>query len=289
MRKFIAWFVLSLLASSAYSISVVDDRQISIEIKRAPMRIVTLLPSLAESVCALNACERLVGTDNFADWPEQVKVLPKLGGLYDASVEAIVRLKPDLVLAGKSTRIISRLESLGIQVIALEPKNLSDVERSLHVIAQALHLPQPDEKAKAVWSSAMLSVETAAKSLPSDIRGKTIYFEASTGGYAAGESSFIGGVISKLGLRNIIDMSMGAFPQVNPEFVVRANPHWIVLAEPLAQSLSQRPGWRDMAAVKTQRLCKLTMAQGNLLVRPGPRIGEAAQVLVNCFNLSTPS
>jgi iron complex transport system substrate-binding protein len=156
MRKFIAWFVLSLLGSSAYSISVVDDRQISIEIKRAPMRIVTLLPSLAESVCALNACERLVGTDNFADWPEQVKVLPKLGGLYDASVEAIVRLKPDLVLAGKSTRIISRLESLGIQVIALEPKNLSDVERSLHVIAQALHLPQPDEKAKAVWSSAML-------------------------------------------------------------------------------------------------------------------------------------
>lgn len=288
MRKFIAWFVLSLLGSSAYSISVVDDRQISIEIKRAPMRIVTLLPSLAESVCALNACERLVGTDNFADWPEQVKVLPKLGGLYDASVEAIVRLKPDLVLAGKSTRIISRLESLGIQVIALEPKNLSDVERSLHVIAQALHLPQPDEKAKAVWSSAMLSVETAAKSLPSDIRGKTIYFEASTGGYAAGESSFIGGVISKLGLRNIIDKSMGAFPQVNPEFVVRANPHWIVLAEPLAQSLSQRPGWRGMAGVKTQRLCKLTMAQGNLLVRPGPRIGEAAQVLVNCFNLSTP-
>ena len=56
MHKFIAWFVLSLLGSSAYSINVVDDRQISIEIKRAPMRIVTLLPSLAESVCALNAC-----------------------------------------------------------------------------------------------------------------------------------------------------------------------------------------------------------------------------------------
>lgn len=286
MRNFTVLFVLSLLWPIAYAVSVVDDRDIIIEVKRAPMRIVTLLPSLAESVCALNACERLVGTDNFADWPAQVKALPKLGGLYDASFEAIVRLKPDLVLAGKSTRIISRLESLGIQVIALEPKNLSDVKRSLHVIAQALHLPQPDEQAKAVWSSAMQSLELAAKSLPSDVLGNTIYFETSTGGYAAGESSFMGGVISKLGLRNIIDKSMGAFPQVNPEFVVRANPHWIVLAEPLAQSLSQRPGWRDMAAVKTQRLCKLTMAQGNVLVRPGPRIGEAAQVLVNCFNRS---
>lgn len=286
MRNFTVLFVLSLLWPIAYAVSVVDDRDIIIEVKRAPMRIVTLLPSLAESVCALNACERLVGTDNFADWPAQVKALPKLGGLYDASFEAIVRLKPDLVLAGKSTRIISRLESLGIQVIALEPKNLSDVKRSLHVIAQALHLPQPDEQAKAVWSSAMQSLELAAKSLPSDVLGNTIYFETSTGGYAAGESSFMGGVISKLGLRNIIDKSMGAFPQVNPEFVVRANPHWIVLAEPLAQSLSQRPGWRDMAAVKSNRLCKLTMAQGNVLVRPGPRIGEAAQVLVNCFNRS---
>ena len=286
MRNFTVLFVLSLLWPIAYAVSVVDDRDITIEVKRAPMRIVTLLPSLAESVCALNACERLVGTDNFADWPAQVKALPKLGGLYDASVEAIVRLKPDLVLAGKSTRIVQRLESLGIQVIALEPKNLSDVERSLRVIAQALHLPNADEQAKAVWSSAMQSLELAAKSLPSAVLGNTIYFEASTGGYAAGESSFMGGVISKLGLRNIIDKSMGAFPQVNPEFVVRANPHWIVLAEPMAQSLAQRPGWRDMAAVKSNRLCKLTMAQGNVLVRPGPRIGEAAQVLVNCFNRS---
>jgi len=147
-------------------VSVVDDRQVNVTITKAPMRIVTLMPSLAETVCALDACGRLVGTDNYADWPAQVKTLPKLGGLYDASVEAIVRLKPDLVLAGKSTRIVARLESLGIQVIALEPQTLGDVERSLHVIAQALHLSQPDAVADAVWSRAMRSVESAAQSLP---------------------------------------------------------------------------------------------------------------------------
>ncbi|MFM7801633.1 MAG: ABC transporter substrate-binding protein, partial [Limnohabitans sp.] len=205
---------------------------------------------------------------------------------YDASVEAIVRLKPDLVLAGKSTRIVGRLESLGIQVIALEPQNLADVERSLHVIAQALHLPQADAKAKAVWSSAMLSVESAAKMLPAHVRGNSIYFEASTGGYAAGESSFIGGIISQLGLRNIVDKRMGAFPQINPEFVVRAKPHWIVLAEPMAQSLARRPGWSNMDAVKSHRVCQLSAAQGHMLVRPGPRIGEAAQILAACFNQS---
>lgn len=286
MHKFMLLWVLCLLEPASHAVSVVDDRQITQDIQRAPQRIVTLMPSLAASVCALNACNRLVGTDNYADWPEQVKALPKLGGLYDASVEAIVRLKPDLVLAGKSTRIVARLESLGIQVIALEPQNLNDVERSLHVIAQALHLPQADAKANAVWSSAMSSVASAAKSLPAHVPGNTIYFEASTGGYAAGESSFIGGVMSQLGLRNIVDKRMGAFPQINPEFVVKANPHWIVLAEPMAQSIDRRPGWSGMDAVKSRRMCQLTAAQGHMLVRPGPRIGEAAQVLVNCFKQS---
>jgi len=79
---------------------------------------------------------------------------------------------------------------------------------------------------------------------------------------------------------------MGAFPQINPEFVVRANPHWIVLAEPMAQSIDRRPGWSAMDAVKSRRMCQLTAAQGHMLVRPGPRIGEAAQVLVNCFKQS---
>ncbi len=283
MREFTLWLVGVWCVSMAHAVSVVDDRQVNVTITKAPMRIVTLMPSLAETVCALDACGRLVGTDNYADWPAQVKTLPKLGGLYDASVEAIVRLKPDLVLAGKSTRIVARLESLGIQVIALEPQTLNDVERSLHVIAQALHLSQPDAVADAVWSRAMRSVESAAQSLPAEMRGNTLYFEASTGGYAAGERSFIGGVISKLGLRNIIDQRLGAFPQINPEFVVRANPRWMVLAEPMAQSLSQRPGWRNMDAVKSHRLCKLTNAQADVLVRPGPRIGEAAQTLVNCL------
>ena len=69
-----------------------------------------------------------------------------------------------------------------------------------------------------------------------------------------------GGVMSQLGLRNIVDKRMGAFPQINPEFVVRANPYWIVLAEPMAQSIDRRPGWSGMDAVKSRRMCHLTAA-----------------------------
>jgi iron complex transport system substrate-binding protein len=275
--------LLLMVAQSATAVTVVDDRQIKVEFSQPPQRIVTLLPSLAETVCALGKCQLLVGTDNYADWPSSVKQLPKLGGLYDTSVEAIVKLKPDVVLAGKSSRIINRLESLGIKVVALEPQSLSDVQRSMRTVAHVLQLPQPDEAADRLWQQALQAIASAAQKIPPSAQGASFYFEASTGGYAASESSFIGGIMKLLGLKNTVTSNMGAFPQVNPEFVVRSNPQWIFLAEPMAQSLDKRPGWSVIQAVKLGQVCAFTPEQGNVLVRPGPRMGEAATILVDCL------
>jgi iron complex transport system substrate-binding protein len=275
--------LLLMVAQSATAVTVVDDRQIKVEFSQPPQRIVTLLPSLAETVCALGKCQLLVGTDNYADWPSSVKQLPKLGGLYDTSVEAIVKLKPDVVLAGKSSRIINRLESLGITVVALEPQSVSDVQRSMRTVAHVLQLPQPDEAADRLWQQALQAIASAAQKIPPSAQGASFYFEASTGGYAASESSFIGGIMKQLGLKNTVTSNMGAFPQVNPEFVVRSNPQWIFLAEPMAQSLDKRPGWSVIQAVKLGQVCAFTPEQGNVLVRPGPRMGEAATILVDCL------
>jgi iron complex transport system substrate-binding protein len=275
---------LLLLWQSANAVTVVDDRQKQVSLETAPQRIITLMPSLAETVCELGACSKLVGTDNYADWPHSVKALPKLGGLYDASVEAIVRLHPDVVFAAKSTRIITRLESLGIKVIALEPQTLQDVERSMHTIAQVLHLPHPDAAADRLWQRAMLRIDKAANHLPATSKGASVYFEASTGAYAAGEASFIGGIMRKLGLRNIVGADMAAFPQLSPEYVVRASPQWVLLSESAQSDISLRPGWRDMAAIQAGQVCVFSHEQSQILVRPGPRMGEAAEAIVACLN-----
>jgi iron complex transport system substrate-binding protein len=282
MAKYIALFI-SLCVSHASAITLTDDRGMRVTLHHAPQRIITLLPSLAETVCVLGACNRLVGTDNFANWPDEVKKLPKLGGLDDTSLEALVRLKPDLVLAARSTRLIARLESLGVKVLALEPQNQADVKRVLHTVAQALQMPQPEAAADTVWQQALHGMQQAKGSLPAKAKGTSVYFEASTGGYAAGEASFIGEVMLHMGLRNVVPSSMGAFPQLNPEFVVRANPDLILLAEPTAIDLHKRPGWSAMQAVKHQRVCAFTPAQGDVLVRPGPRLGEAANIIAQCL------
>ena len=215
MAKFIV-LLLCVMLTPASAVTLTDDRGVQVTLTKAPQRIITLLPSLAETVCVLGACNRLVGTDNFANWPDEVKKLPKLGGLDDTSLEALVRLKPDLVLAARSTRLINRLESLGLKVLALEPQNQADVKRVLLIVAQALQINQADSAADLVWQQALDGMAQAKRSMPAKAKGTSVYFEASTGGYAAGEASFIGEVMLHMGLRNVVPSSMGAFPQLNP-------------------------------------------------------------------------
>ena len=282
MARLWLFVCLNLWLHAAAAVTVTDDRQVAVTFTQVPKRIVTLLPSLAETVCVLGACERLVGTDKHANWPASVKALPKLGGLDDTQLEALVRLKPDVVLLAKSARIIQRLEALGIPVLALEPQTHADVQRVLQTVAVALHLPNAQNQADAVWQNIQRQVSQAKSNMPAQALNATVYLEASTGGYAAGEASFIGEIMRQLGLKNIVTSSMGAFPQLNPEFVVRANPQLIVLAQPMTTLLSQRPGWSAIAAIKNKRVCAFPAAQADILVRPGPRLGEAAQLISDC-------
>jgi len=282
MARLLLIVCLGLWLHSAAAVTVTDDRQVAVTFTQAPKRIVTLLPSLAETVCVLGACDRLVGTDKHANWPASVKALPKLGGLDDTQLEALVRLKPDVVLLAKSARIIARLEALGIHVLALEPQTHADVHRVLQTVAAVLQLPNPQDQADVVWQNIQRQVSQAKSNIPAQAINATVYLEASTGGYAAGEASFIGDILRQLGLKNIVPAGMGAFPKLNPEFVVRANPQLIVLAQPMAINLSQRPGWSGIAAIKNKRVCVFPSGQADILVRPGPRLGEAAQLISDC-------
>ena len=95
-------------AQLSAQVTVRDDRGAALTLAQPPQRIVSLLPSLTETVCELGACSRLVGIDRHSNWPASVRALPKLGGLEDAQIERIVALKPDMVLLAVSAREIGR-------------------------------------------------------------------------------------------------------------------------------------------------------------------------------------
>src|SRR5690606_13731024 len=108
--------------SAAQSIEVTDDRGHTLVFQQTPERIVSLLPSLTETVCALGRCSSLVGVDRYSTWPESVRHVVQLGSGLEPNVEAIVALRPDVVLLSNASRVTHRLEGLGLKVLALEPR-----------------------------------------------------------------------------------------------------------------------------------------------------------------------
>ena len=273
-----------LLARAAHAVEVIDDRGVRVDIPRPPQRIVSLMPSLTETVCALGACSRLVGVDDYSNWPAAVNALPHVGGLEDARVEAIVALRPDLVLAPTSSRALPRLQSLGLTVLVLEPRTLRDVRRVLQALGPVLGAGDPEE----VWLRINREVQQAALRLPADRRGTRIYVEVSSAPYAASEGSFIGELLVRLGAENIVPASLGPFPKLNPEFVVRADPQVIIVARSDAASLRTRPGWSRIAALRSGHVCALDQAQIDVVMRAGPRLGAGAQLLVDCLEGKLP-
>ena len=280
MRALMLTAALALLsAGGVHALQVTDDRGASIRFDKTPQRIVSLLPSLTETVCALGQCERLVGVDRYSDYPASVKTLPKVGGGVDLNIEAIVALRPDVVLMATSTRIGERLQTLGIQVVALEPQTHADVQRVMLTLGRVLGVADAD----LIWRAMDAGVSAAAQSLPAQVRNTRVYFEVSQGPYAAGESSFIGETLTRLGVKNIVPAKLGPFPKLNPEFIVRANPDLIMVGQRSADGMAQRPGWHSIRALREQRVCEFPAEQSNALVRPGPRMAEGARLMAQCL------
>ena len=266
-------------AQATGAITLRDDRNVELTFAASPQRVISLVPSATESVCALGACKRLVGTDQFSNAPTEVRALPKLGGLDDAQVERIVMLKPDVVLATKSARIVERLESLGVKVVVLQSDSYADVKRTLTLLAKLFNAP---DQAAQVWSQIERDTTLAASRVPQALRGKKVYFEVSSEPYAAGAASFIGETLTRLGMGNIAPDSLGPFPKLNPEFIVRARPDIIMASERQVKSMAGRPGWQSLRALEG-RSCGFATERYELLIRPGPRMGEAALVIADCL------
>jgi len=275
---------MALLCSGARALEVVDDRGVRVVLDQPPKRIVSVLPSLTEMVCDLGQCQRLVGVDRYSNYPAHVRSLPKVGGGLDPNVELIVGLRPDLVLLATSSPAASRLESLGLKVVALEPKQYADVQRVLQQIGILLAVPD----APALWRRIEDGVAAAARSLPADVRGRRVYFEVNNAPYAAGTSSFIGETLHRLGVDNIVPASLGPFPKINPEFVVRADPDLIMVGDATYAGMAQRPGWSRMRAIRDGKVCVYTPAQSDVMVRPGPRMAEAARTMADCLRRHMP-
>jgi len=283
LRPALAAALLALLLvgrSAAAPLRLADERGHEVVLAAPAMRIVALLPSLTETVCALDACDRLLGTDRWSNWPPSVRALPKVGGLEDTQIERLVALRPDLVLAARSARALDRLEALGVPVLALEPQDLVQLRQTIDTVARALGRADAGRR---LVQRLDASLAAALARVPARLRGRSVYLEVASTPHAAGPTSYAGELLARLGLVNIVPAALGTFPQLNPEFVLRAEPDIVMATATAIARMPDRPGWSSLAALRAGRVCGFEAEAWDTLVRPGPRLAEAAEAIVGCL------
>jgi iron complex transport system substrate-binding protein len=279
MRIALLFVMVAVFASAHAKVQATDDRGVTVTLDAPPQRIVSLLPSLSETVCGLGQCRRLVGVDRYSNYPPSLRQLPQVGGGIDPNIEAIVALKPDLVLMSPASRVGERLEALGLKVFAIDAQSYAGVRHATDAIGALLGVADPDK----VWQAAQAGVDSVARSLPPRAHGLRVYYEVARGPYAAGVSSFLGETLERLGVQNIVPASLGPFPKLNPEFVVKADPDLIIVNRDGVADLMNRPGWGGIRAVRERRICGLSPDQTDVVVRPGPLLAEGARILADCI------
>ena len=261
----------------------VDDRGHPVQISAPPVRVISLLPSITEIICALDACPLLVATDDHSNYPESLSSLPKVGGLTQINREMILSLKPDLVFTSIYGPGPESLDALGLPTMSLQVENLADIRRVVSIVGTVLDRNrQAEDLAERIDSR----LEHHRKSSASRTQPR-VYVEIDTTPYSAGPTSFIGELIAIAGGQNIVPPELGAFPQLAPEFVIEQDPEIIILLHPppsrSVEMLAERPGWDSITAVQERRVCSATPQQSGAISRPGPRIIEALESIEQCL------
>jgi iron complex transport system substrate-binding protein len=266
-------------AAVTYPLTLTDDLNRKVTIKAEPLRIISMVPSTSETLCALNVCDRLVGVDAYSDFPAQLGKVPKVGDLFAPNIEAIVAARPDLVLVSRYGKVSETLTQAGLTVFALNPETYDEVFGKLQTLGKIVNR---EAAAKALVTSMARDIartEVLTRAAPTK---PTTYLEIDPTPYSIGPKSFMGVLLTKAGARNIIPESMGDFPKVDPEFIVKANPQLMLGLD--AKTAAARPGWAGLSAVKSGRVIALPAELSSSLSRPGPRLPAALRALAKLIH-----
>jgi len=259
-------------------IKLTDGLGRSIELAAPAQRIISIAPSNTEILFALGAGKQVVGREELSDYPAEAKGVTSIGSVFQKiNTEAIVALKPDLVLAAEinSPEQVKALEDLKLNVYYLpNPKTFDDLYANLETVGK---LTGRSAEAAKLNDSLKARYDAVIKKLAAAKDAPTVFYEIDatdpTKPYTSGPSTFIDLVIGLAGGKNIGAELKGAFAQISSEELVKQNPNLIVLGDALygvtADAVAQRPGWNALSAVKGKQIFAF---DDNLISRPGPRL-----------------
>ncbi|MCJ7434083.1 MAG: cobalamin-binding protein [Anaerolineales bacterium] len=278
------------VSPSSGKLTFTDGLGRKVKLDAPAQRIVSLAPSNTEILFALGAGPQVIGRDELSDYPKEAKAIPSVGGsMGDFSEEAIVALKPDLVLAAglNSPDLVASLEKLGLTVYFLSnPKTFEELHKNLETVAQLTgHEKEAAELNKSLKARVAAVDE---KIMPLSYR-PIVFFELDgtdpLAPWTAGPSTFIDQLIVRAGGVNVGADLKGDWAQISSENLVLANPQIILLGDALyggtVESVNARPGWDVISAVKNDAIYPFNP---DLASRPGPRLVDALEEMAKLLH-----
>jgi iron complex transport system substrate-binding protein len=251
----------------------------------APSRIVSLSPSTTETVAALGDLASLVGRSRYCDYPPEVTKLPEVGGYVDPNLEAILALRPDLVIGARGPagrRIDDTLRARGVDTYFPETETIADIFTMIRGVGARLVRDAEAERVVARVQARLAEVAAVTSSLPSP---RVLLLFGVQPIVAAGPKSFGDEILARAGARNAVTQG-GAYPSLDLEAVVGVDPDVIVDAAVAEEHGGQRitknsGGWSRVRAVREDKVVALA---DESVLRPGPRVGEGVATLARALH-----
>lgn len=272
------------------SIDLTDGLGRVVKLASPARRVVSLAPSNTEILFAIGAGSQVVGRDELSDYPAEVSGIQSVGGsMGNFSTEAIVALKPDLVLAAEidPPELVKSLENLGLTVYYLSnPTTLDGMYANLETVGNLTgHV---DEATKLIRSLKARVAAVDAKLAGVSVRPSVFYELDATDPskpYTAGPGTFIDTLIQRAGGLNVAASLKNQYPQISLEELVVLDPEMILLSDSAygetPEKVAARAGWGTLAAIKNGRVYPFDY---HLLSLPGPRLVDGLEQLAKLFH-----
>jgi iron complex transport system substrate-binding protein len=276
-------------SAAAYPLTLTDDAGRQVTLPAEPERIVSLAPSNTEIVCALDACDRLVGVTDFDDYPAEVADIPDVVIFAVVDIELVVDADPDLILAAGNeltpSAVITELTDLGYPVLVLYPESLDEVLENIELIGEAI---SARDQAAALMADMEDRIQAVIEALAGATPPRTFYevgvFEGAI--YTAGEDSFLASVITVAGGDPITGDPLTT--SIALEDLLVADPELILLGDAAydpsvtPESVAARQGWGGISAVQNGQI--VVMLRDPVITRPGPRIVDGLEALARAIH-----
>lgn len=266
-------------AAAAFPRTVADSSGAQVRFPAPARRIVSLSPGLTEVLFAIGAGERVVASDRFSDYPAAAAQTPKLE-YSNPSAEATLAHTPDLVvMSTRQKPQLPQFRALGLPVLYLE--DAPSVQAVFDYMALLGSLTEHEREAQTLAASMRQRIDTVTGKVAAVPRGPRVFYEVSPDLYTAAPDSFIGGMLALLKVQNPAQGAKTAFPQLSAEAVIAFDPEVVLLpdavsAKQSAETVSARPGWGNVTAVRQRRIYPI---DANIVNRPGPRIVEGLETM----------